>query len=89
MEYLLGLIGVLLGGFVFNFIKRKSAESLLVNTETKEKLVNIDADINKDKASLELERLKREELTNNLNKEKESNESLENLKDFFNKPSDK
>lgn len=38
MEYVLALLGLLLGALGWNFVKRRSAEALLENHEVKDKL---------------------------------------------------
>lgn len=70
MSYLLGLIGLLLGGFGYNYIKRKSVESLLLNNDTKSKLNDQDKNKAKNDGLLEAEEEKRENLKHNTKKDK-------------------
>lgn len=70
MQYLLGIIGLLLGGLGYNFIKRKSAESLLLNNETKSKLNDQDKNKAKNDGLLEAEEENRENSKHNTKKDK-------------------
>ena len=83
MEYLVGLIAILAGLFVYEKGKRKAAESLNTNIEVKEKVQNEQAKIDKVDAQLELEETNRSKLREKLNKN--LNEKLnETLAKFFN-----
>lgn len=83
MEYLVGLIAILAGLFVYEKGKRKAAESLNTNIEVKEKVQNEQAKIDKVDAQLELEETNRSNLREKLNKN--LNEKLnETLAKFFN-----
>ena len=64
MEYLLGLVGVLLGALYLTNTKKKSAEALLQNQATKEKTLEQDRDIAKNNGLLDAEEQKRKELEN-------------------------
>lgn len=79
MEYLLGLIALLLGGLVLTNKKKQSAEALLQNQATKEKTLEQDRDIAKNTGLLDAEEQKRKELEN----APKSNPS--DPADFFNK----
>lgn len=59
MEYLLALVGLLLGAFGYNFLKRKSAESLLENNEVKSKLNEEDKNKAQNDGRLEAEESRR------------------------------
>lgn len=60
MEYIIGLIGLLLGGIGYLFVKKQSAEALLNNTETKGKVIDLERERAKLGAAEEIERLRRE-----------------------------
>lgn len=65
LEYLLGLIGLLIAALGYNVVKRRGAEALLQNTETKEKLLGEDAKKNKNDSVLSFEDLVRKGLEKN------------------------
>ena len=79
MEYLLGLIGVLVGFVYVLNEKKKSAESLLENQKTKEETLKQDRDIAKNDGLLDAEEQKRKELENAPKKD------TTDPADFFNK----
>jgi len=83
IEFLLGLIAVLGGLFVYERGKRKTAESLNTNLESKEKVQQEQAKIDKVDALLAAEEAKREELKAELQNQlgKKLNEDLAK---FFN-----
>ena len=83
MEYLIGLIAVLAGLFIYEKGKRKAAESLNENLETKEQVQQEQAKVDKVNAQLDAEEAKRKELQEQLNKQadKAINETLAK---FFN-----
>lgn len=83
MEYLLGTIAVLVGLLVYEKSKRKTAESLNTNLESKEKVQQEQAKIDKVDAQLELEETKRKELEDQLDKKAERILN-EKLAEFFN-----
>jgi hypothetical protein len=89
MEYIFGLISVLFGSAVFLYIRGQSAQALLDNLKTKEKLNESDKDIANKQGNLQAESDKRNDLAKDLNQEKGKDETLENLKDFFNTPPNK
>lgn len=60
MEYLLGLLGLLAGAVGYLFVKKKSAEALLTNTETKEKVLDLEKERAKKEMAAELEAMKRD-----------------------------
>lgn len=60
MQYLLGLLALLGGAVGYLFVKKKSAEALLTNTDTKEKVLDLERERAKRGAAEELEALKRE-----------------------------
>jgi hypothetical protein len=62
MEYVLALFGLLLGALGWNFVKRRSAEALLQNNETKSKLNEQDKNKAKNDGLLAAEDKRREEL---------------------------
>jgi hypothetical protein len=82
MEYLIGLVAVLLGGLWFQTKKRQSAEALLSNTQTKEDVQKIQANIDKNNANLSVEEKKREEI----NAEKDNGPVIDSdILDYFNR----
>lgn len=83
MEYLLGLVAVLAGLFVYERSKRKAAESLNTNLESKEKVQQEQAKMDKVDAQIAVEEAKRAELEAGL-KEKLERQLNENLAKFFN-----
>lgn len=84
MEYLIALLGLMGGAVVWLFVKKQSAEALNLNNDTKSKLNDLGKDIAKNEGLLSSEAEKRKEIENNISKEKSTNESLEDLKGFFN-----
>ncbi len=84
MEVLIGIIVLLGGGFLFVNSKRKSAEGLLQNQETKEKLLDIDKSSLKDQASLELEKQKTEALKEEHEKPGANEQNIKDILNFFN-----
>lgn len=62
MDYLLALVAFLLAAFGFNYFKRKSAEALLENNETKSKLNVLDKTKSHAAGLILAEEEKREEL---------------------------
>lgn len=85
MEYLFAVIGLLVAGITFLWVKKGNAEALLNNTKTKEELNNIDSGIAKNEGLLSAEETKRKQLEANIGESKGKNESLDDLSDFFNK----
>ena len=83
MEYLIGLIAVLAGLFIYEKGKRKAAESLNQNLETKEQVQQEQAKVDKVNAQLDVEEAKRKELQEQLNKQAEKTLN-ETLAKFFN-----
>ena len=60
MEYLIGLIGLLGGTVAYLYVKKQSAEGLLRNTDTKEKVLDLEKERAKLQAQAELESLRRD-----------------------------
>lgn len=83
MEYLVGLIAILAGLFVYERSKRKAAESLNVNLETKEKVQQEQAKMDKVDAQLAVEEAKRAELDAELQRQL-NGKINETLAKFFN-----
>jgi len=81
MEYLIGLIVLLLGGLLFERSKRKSAENTLENLETKKQILEVEKNVSKNNGLIEAEKEKREEIKN-----EKSKKSLDDLARFFNNP---
>lgn len=82
MEYIITIIGALLGFGLWNFVKRRSSEALLTNVEVSKELVKADAEIEKNRAFLNVEEEKRKQL---MEKPKDEKDDLSSLNDFFNK----
>lgn len=68
MEYIIGLVLSLLGALLYTNTKRKSAEALLSNSKTKDRLNEEDKDIAKNSGLLEAEVEKRKEIEKRLAK---------------------
>jgi hypothetical protein len=86
MEYIIGIIVALLGLLGYNYTKRKSAEALNENLETKEK-VNEEAEhIARDVGLVQVEEERRKQIEKEINDAKEKEDSLKDISDFFNKP---
>lgn len=83
MEYLIGIIAGLVGLVGFLFVKNQSVSALLQNLGTKEKVTDLDKNINKDEDYLVLEDAKRKELESQLNKGSSAQDTLNQLNDFF------
>lgn len=88
IQYIVGIILALIGYIIYSDGKRKSAEALLENLETKKKLNEGDKEIAKNEGLEQSEEEYREFLKKAAEKEKDKEKSLEELKDQFNKPSD-
>ena len=84
MEYIIGLVVTLLGLFLFERNRRKSAESLYENEKELEKLDDLNKGKIKNSALLEVEQEKRKRIDGESNDKKQSL-SLEDLVSFFNK----
>lgn len=84
MEYLIGIILALVGGLFYTNSKKKSAESLLENQSTKEKLLEVDKANLKDQANLEVEKEKTAKLKEEHEKIGANEESIKDVLDFFN-----
>ncbi len=85
MDVLIGIIVLLGGAFLFTNSKRKSAESLLENQETKEKLLEVDKATLVDKANLEVEKQKEAALKSEHEKVAANEQSIKDVLDFFTK----
>jgi hypothetical protein len=79
MEYVIGLIVILLGSLFYEKSKRKSAEGVLENLETKKEIIEVEKDVSKNDGLIEAEKEKREEIKNDKTKK-----SLSDLARFFN-----
>lgn len=82
MEILIGLVGVLAGWLFFERNRRKSAEALNHNLETKEELLEKDKEISNNNASLALEEKRREDLNKQTGNK---DETVKDVLDFLNK----
>lgn len=85
MQYLIGVIAVLLGGFIFERNRRQSAESLLTNADSKKEVQDIEANKEKNNASLQLEEDRRNMIKEKSDEEKTRDLLDADLLDFFNK----
>lgn len=88
MDIAVLIIGILGFAFVLERGKRKSAEGLLENQETKEKVAEVEKVINKNLGLLEAEVLLRSESKEKLDKETQKDVNKETLIDFFNSRND-
>lgn len=84
MEYLIGIIVALLGGFFYQNSKRKTAEARNENLDTKEKLNDIEKDRAKNSGLLESEEEKRKELEKEAANAKVATDTIVNIVNFFN-----
>lgn len=92
MDLTTGLIAAVVGlaGLLFyTNTKRKSSEALLENTETKEKLLEIDKNTLETIAEMNMESVERSEAERKLNDEKKKDLSIQELEKFFNRNTDK
>lgn len=85
MEYIIGIIGVLLGALYWQTNKRKIAEARNENVLTKEKLNDINKEIAKNSGVIESETLKQEELKKDLENAKANDLSVNDVLDIINK----
>lgn len=85
MEYLLGLLLGLVGLLVYEKTKRKSAESLLENTETKEKDVTLQKDQIKNDALVEAEKIKQNQIKEEIKEKLNETVNIDTIINFFNK----
>lgn len=90
MEYIIALMLAALGGLVFLNRKANNAEALNENLDSKNKVLDLQKFIDKNLASLESEKAKREQLDANLTAEKEKSADKDEILDFLNsdKPTD-
>lgn len=86
IEYIIGIILSLIGYIIWSDNKRKSAESLLNNLDTKKALNEADKQISKNEGLEEAELEKRRIIEEELQHNKSEGDSLEDLKNQFNKP---
>lgn len=89
MIYLIGIIAVLSGLFLFERSKRRSAEAINTNLETKEKVNDIQKDVDINNAEIEVEKQKQADAQKKADEEKAKNVSKDDLLDFFNDKSNK
>lgn len=82
MEYLYGIIVVLLGGIFFLNGKKKSAEALVNNDESKKELNKLDQDIAKNTGLLDAEEEKRKQIQKEIDLAKQNDD----LARYFNTP---
>jgi hypothetical protein len=79
MDYLIGLVAILLGGLLFERSRRKSAEGVLENLDTKKELLKQETQAAKNQGLLEAEEEKRKEIKSN-----EDKKSLDDIARFLN-----
>jgi hypothetical protein len=89
MEYLIGIIMALVGGFFYQKSKRNTAEARNENLETKEKLNDINKDISKNEGQLESEEQKQSNLKKELENVGITQDTVSNIVDFLNSRSKK
>ncbi len=88
MNYILGLIGVAgmaFVGYLWERSKRRSAEALNDNLETKEHILDLQKDVVKNEALIEASKEKQDEIKRKLEEEKAKDVSKDDLLDFFNR----
>jgi len=78
----------LIGYIIYSDTKRKSAEALVENLDTKKKLNELDKNVAKNEGLEEAEQEKRDEILKDLEHNKAKEDSIEDLKKFFDKPTD-
>ena len=79
MEYIVGLIVGLVGWLFYERSKRKSAEGVIENLETRKETLELDKEATKNTGLLEAEEAKREEIKNDKDKK-----SLSDIARFLN-----
>lgn len=79
MDYLIGLVAILLGGLLFERSRRNSAEGVLENLDTKKELLKQETLTAKNQGLLEAEEEKRKEIKSN-----EDKKSLDDVARFLN-----
>lgn len=84
--YLIVGLAALGGLFLYEKSKRKSAEALNENVETKEKLNELNKDIIKNEALNEAEEEKRKQIEKESEEKKNEKVDRDNLLDWLNKP---
>lgn len=83
MAYILLVITLLSGGLLYAWNKKKQAEALLENLDSKEKVNDLQGKVTRNAALLDVEEELRKKAQENAEKEKKD-VSDENLIDFFN-----
>lgn len=83
-QILLAISALFAALFFLERFRRKSAEGLLENTETKEKVIELEKEINKNEGLLKAEEVKREEIKKTLEEDKKDPVSQEELEKFLN-----
>ena len=86
IEYIIGIILSLVGYIIYSDTKRKSAESLIENLDTKKLLNESEREIAKNQGLAEAEEERRKEILKDLEHNKAEGDDLEKLRDDFNKP---
>lgn len=85
MDYLLGIIAVLFGALYWQTKKRSIAEAKNDNIEMKQKLNDINKDINNNSGSLEFEKLKQDEIKKEILNAEKNNISIDDILNIINK----
>lgn len=83
MEIILVIVGAV-GLFLYNLVKKRSAESLLENLEVKQKINEQDEELVKKLALKDAESVKRQTLIDALEKDKGRKLTNKELVEFFN-----
>jgi hypothetical protein len=84
MQYIIGVIVVLFGLFIYNKNKKDILQALLDNVGIKKKLLDIDSKSSKLDAAEDVEEERRSSGKAELTKELNENKSAKELEDFFN-----
>lgn len=85
MEYLIGIIVALLGAFFYQNSKRKTAEALNQNIETKTELNKFDQSSAKDQGLIDAEMVKRAQIEKEMHEMINKNVDIKDLEDFLNR----
>lgn len=86
MEYLIGLLVLALGGLLWNKKRADNAEALNDNVDTKTKVITIEEFIAKNRAMLDAEKAKRDQLEADLKAKENKDVSKDEILDYLNDP---
>lgn len=88
MDLTIGLVVLVLGLFgwlLYERSKKQSAEALNSNLDTKQQVLDVQKDVEKNNGLIEAEKQKQDDLNKKLEEEKAKDVSKDDLLDFFNK----